>query len=76
MCFGLLLFLKVLLGFLWFLIIPEWLINDFGWIAIFVVMCGTSKKSTKNGPSDPLFITEILQKIQENMETIYKILCW
>ena len=45
---------------LWLLILPEWLINDSGWIAIFVVDFGTSKMLTKHGPSDPLSITEIL----------------
>ena len=33
------------------------------------MISGTSKKSTKSGPSDPVFITQMLQKIQENMGT-------
>ena len=37
--------------------------NTFGMIS------GTSKKSTKSRPSDPVFITKLLQKIQENMGT-------
>ena len=29
-------------------------------------MFGTTKKLTKSGPSDPIFITKILKRIQEN----------
>ena len=28
-------------------------------------ICGTSKNVTKHGPSDPLFITEVLQKYKK-----------
>ena len=34
----------------------------------FWMISGTSKKSTKSGPSGPLFITKIFQKIQEVWE--------
>ena len=40
------------------LIIQQRLIKDSGHITIFFGICGTSKQSTKNGPSDPLFITK------------------
>ena len=52
-------------GFLfWVLIIPEWLILTSGHIAVlFGSIFGTSKHVTKYRPSDPLFITEILQTI-------------
>ena len=33
---------------------------------------GTAKKSTKSGPSGPIFITKILQKIQETYGNIFE----
>ena len=42
-----------------------------GHIAMFFFdIFGTSKQPTKSGPSDPLFITEILQNIQDNYGNI------
>ena len=55
--------------FLWFLIIPKWLIDDPWSIATFRWMIsGTTKNVTKSRPSDPVFITKILQKIQEHLK--------
>ena len=53
-------------------IITKWSILTPGHIAI---LCGTFselKQMTNYGPSGPLFITEILQRISEVMETFYK----
>ena len=38
----------------------------------FWIIFGTFQNVTKYGPSDFVFITEILQQLQENMETCYK----
>ena len=41
-----------------------WTYSDTFWI-----MSGTSKKATKSGPVDPVFITTTLQQIQEKSQT-------
>ena len=46
------------LGLLWVLAIPKWLIKAWGHVPYFWDMSGMSKKSTKYGPLDPLFITK------------------
>ena len=49
------------------LMMPEWLFNDSGSIAIFLLMIsGTSNLFIKSGPVDPVFITNLFQKIQGN----------
>ena len=39
---------------------------------IFLDDLGTPKISTRHGPSDPLVITEILERYKKNMEPSYK----
>ena len=57
----------------WVLIIPQLLIFDFRtYCNTFWIIFGTSRKSTKSGPSGPLFITEMLQQIQANMKALSK----
>ena len=51
------------------LIIPKWLINDSGWIAI---LFGTSKNVTKYGPRAPYLLQKHFNKYKKNMETCYK----
>ena len=56
------------------LIIPKLLIND-SWLIdcnTFWNIFGTTKTVTKSGPSGPVFITRILQQIQEQYGGIFE----
>ena len=62
--------------FLWVVIIPEWLIKVPGHIAMmfwwFLELPKIDQKSINYGPSDPVFITKILQTNQEKYGTIWE----
>ena len=66
-------FLMVVLWFIWVLIILKWLIKAPGHIAMrFFSMFETARKATKYDPSEPSFITEILQTYKQHF---MKFLC-
>ena len=63
----------VFLGFSSCIVCLKWRIKAWGWIQILCIIFGTFKIFTKPGPFHPLFITQILQEIQEKYQPIENI---
>ena len=68
-------FFKYLKGFLWVLVIPKWLIQASGWIAIFVENLWSFHTKTKRDPQTPHLLQNYFQKHEKLLKHLRNMLC-